>query len=96
MILASSSTERTMTRLCDVGIAAAVPDAPKGTPDDPNLQRFCDRFNLPAYQVPFQTIIKLSGATRCRGAFGSARSTPTSRAGAGSSSTSTRSCRSTG
>ena len=63
LILASSSTERTMTRICDVGSAAAVPDAPKGTPDDPNLQRFCDRFNLPAeYHVPFQSGLKLSGS----------------------------------
>jgi hypothetical protein len=63
MVLASSSTERTMTRICDTGIAAAVPDAPKGTPDDPNLQRFCDRFNLPSeYKVPFQSGFKLSGS----------------------------------
>jgi hypothetical protein len=63
MLLFSSSTERTMTRTCDVGSAAAIPDAPKGTPDDPNLQRFCDRFDLPAeYRVPWQSGFKLSGS----------------------------------
>ena len=63
MVLASSSTERTMTRICDTGSAAAVPDAAKSTPDDPNLQRFCDRFNLPApYKVPFLSGYKLSGS----------------------------------
>lgn len=63
MVMFSSVTERTMTRLCDAGIMAGVPDAAKGTPDDPNLQRFCDRFNLPdEYHVPFLTMIKLSGS----------------------------------
>lgn len=63
MLMFSSVTERTMTRLCDAGTQAAVPDAPKGTPDDPNLQRFCDRFNLPGeFQVPFLSMIKVSGS----------------------------------
>jgi len=63
LLLFSSSTERTMTNKCDPGISAAVPDANKGNPDDPNLLRFCDRFNLPSeFQVPWLTAWKLSGS----------------------------------
>lgn len=63
LVMVSSITERTMTRLCDAGIQAAIPDAAKGTPDDPNLQRYCDRFNLPGeFQVPFLSMIKVSGS----------------------------------
>jgi hypothetical protein len=47
-LLANSTTQRTLTNLCDVR-------------DDPNLLRFCDRFNLPdAYRIPFRADLKLA------------------------------------
>jgi len=50
-MLASSTTQRARTNTCDVA-------------DDPNLLRFCDRFNLPAaYEgVPFRSDLKLAGS----------------------------------
>ena len=47
-VLASSTTQRALTNACDVR-------------DDPNLRRFCDRFNLPGgFAVPFRSDFKLS------------------------------------
>ncbi|MGE3510965.1 MAG: carboxypeptidase regulatory-like domain-containing protein [Vicinamibacterales bacterium] len=61
--LVSSTTARTVTRMCD-GTPAGLPDAPRGNPSDPNVYRFCDRFNLPnEYNgVPFRTDFKLAGS----------------------------------
>jgi hypothetical protein len=49
-LLVGSTTQRTRTRQCD-------------NPDDPNTQRFCDRFDLPSQYsgVPFRTQFKLAG-----------------------------------
>jgi carboxypeptidase family protein len=49
-ILASSTTQQTITNTCDVA-------------DDPNELRFCDRFNLPSryHGVPFRRDFKLAG-----------------------------------
>jgi len=50
VVLTSLTTQRTLANTCD-------------QPDDPNRQRFCDRFNLPApYTVPFRTDFKLAGS----------------------------------
>jgi carboxypeptidase family protein len=50
VVLTSSTTQRTLANTCD-------------QPDDPNRQRFCDRFNLPApYTVTFRTDFKLAGS----------------------------------
>lgn len=50
-ILASTTTQRTLSNTCDAGR------------DDPNLLRFCDRFNLPSpYSVPFRTDFKFAGS----------------------------------
>jgi hypothetical protein len=47
-ILANTTTQRTLSNYCDVS-------------DDPNLLRFCDRFNLPEpYHVPWRTDFKLA------------------------------------
>jgi len=47
-ILASSTTQRTLTNSCDVR-------------DEPNDLRYCDRFNLPdGFSVPFRSDFKLS------------------------------------
>ena len=47
-ILANSTTQRTLTNSCDVR-------------DDPNLLRFCDRFQLPdPYRVPFRGDFKVA------------------------------------
>jgi hypothetical protein len=47
-VLANSTTQRTLSNFCDVR-------------DDPNLLRYCDRFNLPdSYQVPFRSDFKLA------------------------------------
>jgi hypothetical protein len=50
-ILVSSTTQRAVTNECD-------------EPDDPNLLRFCDRFNLPDRYpgVPFRSDFKLAGS----------------------------------
>jgi len=63
MLLVSSTIQRTLTKSCDAGSAAAIPDAPRGNASDPNNLRFCDRFNLPAaYSVPFRSDFKLAGS----------------------------------
>ncbi|MGE3510760.1 MAG: hypothetical protein AB7N65_17945, partial [Vicinamibacterales bacterium] len=47
-LLVNSTTQRTLTDSCDVR-------------DDPNLLRFCDRFNLPdAYRIPFRSDFKVA------------------------------------
>ncbi|MBM3770905.1 MAG: TonB-dependent receptor [Acidimicrobiia bacterium] len=47
-LLANSTTQRTLTDRCDVR-------------DDPNLLRFCDRFDLPGgYRIPFRADFKLA------------------------------------
>lgn len=63
-VLGSSTTQRTITRACELGSVAGIPDAPRGNSSDPNNLRFCDRFNLPApYNgVPFRTEFKLAGS----------------------------------
>jgi hypothetical protein len=47
-LLANSTTQRTLTNTCDIR-------------DDPNLLRFCDRFNLPEqYHIGFRSDFKLA------------------------------------
>ncbi len=49
-ILANTTTQRSLTDTCDMR-------------DDPNLLRFCDRFNLPEqYKIPFKRDFKLAAS----------------------------------
>jgi hypothetical protein len=49
-ILANSTTQRSLSNTCDIR-------------DDPNLMRFCDRFNLPEpYSIPFRSDFKLAAS----------------------------------
>jgi hypothetical protein len=49
-ILANTTTQRSLLDRCDIR-------------DDPNLLRFCDRFNLPGdYRVPFRTDFKVAAS----------------------------------
>jgi hypothetical protein len=50
-ILANATSQRTLTRTCDAAR------------DDPNLLRFCDRFNLPAgFNIGFKTDFKIAAS----------------------------------
>jgi hypothetical protein len=64
VLLGSMTTQRTLSRACDLSSVAGIPDEPRGNPSDPNNLRFCDRFDLPApYNgVPFRNDFKIAGS----------------------------------